>query len=164
MIEKKINESIVAKSVVLIGVDNVKIGEVDLKTALRIADDNEMDLVQMNDEDVPVCKILNYSKMLYEQKKAMKQNKTHKTETKELGFRPNIFINDLLRLIKKAQECVDDGDNVKFTVKLKGRELNNINNVVKSFDLIESSVKLPKGYSFKRDNISDGKMIFTISK
>lgn len=164
MLEKKINREILSKQVVLIDMTNTKIGIVDINKALSVADDSGLDLVQMNDDDIPVCKMLNYQKYLFEMKKAMKKMKKP-SETKDLMFRPNTFINDLNRMIKQAQKFIEDEDNVRFTVRFKGREVSFVDNAIKSFDFILNELKIPTNYNIKKDeNVNNNKMVLLISK
>jgi len=164
MLEKKINEEIISKQIILIDTNNIKIGVVDIDKALHMAYGFGLDLVQMNDEDMPVCKMLDYKKYLYEATKAMKKMKKQ-SETKDLIFRPNTFINDLNRIIKQAQKFIENDDSVRFTVRFKGREVTYLNKAVQSFDIILNELIIPKNYTIKRDEyVNNNRMVLLISK
>jgi len=161
---KIINNEITAKRVILIGTSGEQLGEMSFSEAYKIADEYSLDLVQMNDTDIPVCKIMNYSKLVYESKKKNKI-KNKKPEMKELKLRPTTDKNDLKRLINQANGFIEKSNNVKFTVQFRGREIYNIDNALLNFDFIQENVKILKGYSIKRDEIvNNKKMVLIISK
>ena len=93
--------------------------------ALRLARDSEVDLVEVApNSDPPVCRLLDYGKLLYlsskkerESKKGQKSN-----EQKEVRFRPNIGTHDLDSKVRKVREFIGDGSKVKLTVRFRGRE------------------------------------------
>lgn len=97
-------------------------GESSLEYALNVAYDNNMDLVEMSESNgVSICKVMNYSKYLYEQKKAKKPQK--KVNMKEIKFGCNIADNDLKISNKKATSILNEGDKVKIAVVFKGRQM-----------------------------------------
>jgi translation initiation factor IF-3 len=93
--------------------------------ALQLARDSEVDLVEVApNSDPPVCRLLDYGKLLYlsskkerESKKGQKSN-----EQKEVRFRPNIGTHDLDSKVRKVREFIGDGSKVKLTVRFRGRE------------------------------------------
>lgn len=114
-----INESIKNNRVRIVGDFS---GDMPLDDALNIAYDNNMDLVEMSEnEGVSVCKVMNYSKYLYEQKKSKKVQK--KVSMKEIKFGCNIADNDLKISNKKATSILNEGDKVKIVVVFKGRQM-----------------------------------------
>ena len=95
--KQPINQFIKAEKVRLISQTGEQLGVVELKEALAKAKDQELDLVQMNkDSDTPVCKMMDYGKHLFDQKKqkAASKKKTKKTQLKEIKFRPGTDEND----------------------------------------------------------------------
>lgn len=96
------------------------------RDALKLAQDQGLDLIEINPKSAPpVCKIVDYGKYKYEEKK--KQSAAKKTqkvvELKEITFRPVTDENDLNHKLESAKEFLADGNKVKFTVKFRGREM-----------------------------------------
>lgn len=97
--------------------------------ALELAEKQGLDLVQISKgkEDIPTCKILDYSKFKYEQSKkeklAKKKQRENAIKVKEIKFRPSTGENDLKTKAKHAQEFIDDGHKLKITIVFKGREM-----------------------------------------
>ncbi|CAI8056561.1 Translation initiation factor IF-3 [Geodia barretti] len=97
----------------------------DTRRALQMARDAEVDLVEVApNSDPPVCRLLDYGKLLYLSSKKEKESKKGQksTEQKEVRFRPNIGIHDLNAKLRKVREFIDDGSKVKLTVRFRGRE------------------------------------------
>jgi len=89
--------------------------------AQKEANNLNLDLVQISTKDnLPLCKMFNYEKFLYEQKK--NKNKSTKQEIKEIKLSSSIAKNDLLIKAKAAKRFIDDGDKIKVTLQYKGRE------------------------------------------
>jgi translation initiation factor IF-3 len=104
---------------------SVRLPEGIVKTteALRMAQDAEMDLVCINATTTPpICKIVNYEKFIYEQKKKLK-NKVKPAELKEIKLGPNTSENDVEYRIKHIIEFLDKGHKVKITMQFKGRQM-----------------------------------------
>lgn len=121
----RINEMIRAKEVRLIDHNNQQAGVVQLADALRMAEEAELDLVEVApDAKPPVCKIVDYKKIIYEQKrKARESRKKQKTiEIKEVKMRPSIDKHDYETKINHAKEFLEAGHKVKVTFTYKGRE------------------------------------------
>lgn len=95
-----------------------------LHEAKRTAEKLELDLIEINPKaNPPILRIANYSKYLYERKKAMKNNVKQKSETKEIQLSVNISEHDLEVKAKKAAEFINNGDKVKVVLRMRGREL-----------------------------------------
>lgn len=97
----------------------------ELARALRMARDAEVDLVEVApNSDPPVCRLLDYGKLLYLSSKKDKESRKGQksTEQKEVRFRPNIGAHDLDAKLRKVREFIDDGSKVKLTVRFRGRE------------------------------------------
>ena len=121
-----INQFIKAEKVRLISQTGAQLGVVELKEALAKAKDQELDLVQMNkDSDTPVCKMMDYGKHLFDQKKqkAASKKKTKKTQLKEIKFRPGTDENDYQIKMRNIIKFLNDGDKTKITMRFRGREL-----------------------------------------
>lgn len=120
-----INEHIHAKEIRLVG-DNVENGVVPLQQALKLADEMELDLVEISPSaQPPVCKILDYSKFLYQQKKRQKEQKAKATKVvvKEIRFGPQTDDHDYNFKLKHAQSFLQEGSKVKAYVFFKGRSI-----------------------------------------
>jgi len=101
-------------------------GIVPLRQALEMADDLELDLVEISPKaDPPVCKIIDYQKFLYQQKKKQKEirAKTAKIVVKEIRFGPNTDDHDYNFKLKHAKKFLEDGARVKPYVFFKGRSI-----------------------------------------
>ncbi|MCD6200490.1 MAG: translation initiation factor IF-3 [Bacteroidales bacterium] len=121
----RVNDRIRARTVRLVG-DNVDTGVYSLQEALKIADDLELDLVEISPKaDPPVCKIVDYQKFLYQQKKKQKEikAKTTKIIVKEIRFGPNTDEHDYNFKLKHAEKFLEDGAKVKAFVFFKGRTI-----------------------------------------
>ncbi len=99
---------------------------VDIETAIDIAFEHEMDLVEVApDADPPVCKVYDFGKYMYEKKKKEKEQKKKQNivELKELRFRPHTDDHDLEFKTRHAREFLEDGNKVKATVQFRGRDM-----------------------------------------
>jgi len=120
-----INEQIRAREVRLVG-DNVTPGIYSIHDALRQAEELELDLVEISPTaEPPVCKILDYQKYLYQQKKKQKEIKAKATKVviKEIRFGPQTDDHDYNFKLKHAQEFLKDGNKVKAYVFFRGRSI-----------------------------------------
>ncbi len=123
--EHRINSRILAQEVRLVG-ENVEVGVYSLKEALRLAEEQEKDLVEISPNAVPpVCRIVDYKKFLYDQKKRQKEIKAKQTnvETKEIRFGPNTDDHDFQFKLKHAVNFLQEGAKVKAHVFFKGRAI-----------------------------------------
>lgn len=101
-------------------------GIYSLSEANRMADELEMDLVEISAKAVPpVCRILDYQKYLYQQKKKAKEMKQNSTKIviKEIRFGPNTDEHDFQFKLKHAQEFLGEGSKVKASVFFRGRSI-----------------------------------------
>nr|WP_292968703.1 translation initiation factor IF-3 [Allomuricauda sp.] len=120
-----INEKIKAQEVRLVG-DNVEVGVYPISKAMEIANEQELDLVEISPKaDPPVCKVIDYKKFLYEQKKrdkAMKA-KASKVVVKEIRFGPQTDDHDYEFKKRHAEKFLKDGAKLKAYVFFKGRSI-----------------------------------------
>ena len=122
----QINEEINDKEVRLIGENGEQLGIVSSEEALRIAEEQNLDLVKISPQAVPpVCKLMNYGKYRFEQSKREKEAKKnqHVVEIKEIRMSPGIDIGDFNTKLKNAQKFLADGNRVKVSVRFRGREM-----------------------------------------
>ena len=118
------NEQIQAKKLQLITNEGENVGIVSRDEALRMAATAGLDLVLLAEhgkEGVPVAKIMNIGKVLYEKKKKKKQQKT--IQIKEIKMRPKIGEHDFFTKIKQAGQFLADNKRVKITLSFRGREV-----------------------------------------
>nr|WP_317169688.1 translation initiation factor IF-3 [Saonia flava] len=121
----KINEKITSPSVRLVG-DNIEVGVYSISDALAKSDELELDLVEISPKaDPPVCKIIDYKKFLYEQKKREKvmKAKASKVVIKEIRFGPQTDDHDYEFKKKHAEKFLKDGAKLKAYVFFKGRSI-----------------------------------------
>lgn len=121
----KINEKIRVPKVRLVG-DNVEQGVYSIQEALRMADQLELDLVEISpNADPPVCKITDYQKFLYQLKKKQKEAKAKsvKVIVKEIRFGPQTDDHDFNFKLKHAKTFLEEGAKVKAYVFFKGRSI-----------------------------------------
>lgn len=123
--EHRTNHMIRVPQVRLVG-DNVEVGVYSIQDALKIANEQALDLVEISpNADPPVCKIIDYNKFLYEKKKKEKEMKANSkvSEVKEIRFTPNTDEHDFNFKAKHAEDFLKDGNKVKAYVQFKGRAI-----------------------------------------
>lgn len=122
----RINQQIRVREVRLVG-DNIENpGVFPILTALKMADELELDLVEISPKaDPPVCKIIDYQKFLYQQKRKQKEIKANsvKVIVKEIRFGPQTDDHDFQFKLRHAIEFLKDGAKVKAFVFFKGRSI-----------------------------------------
>ena len=119
------NELIKAPVVRVVG-ENVVVGIYNIKEALRIAEEQDLDLVEISPSaNPPVCKVVDYKKFLYEKKKKQKEIKANsaKIVVKEIRLGPNIDDHDFNFKMKHAMRFLEEGAKVKVDVFFKGRSI-----------------------------------------
>jgi translation initiation factor IF-3 len=119
----QVNRSIRVNSALVINGEN-NLGNIPISDGIRIAQENGLDLVLVK-EDPPVCRIMDYQKFLYAQKKAERErNKPkHSDVVKEYKFGKNIGEHDLQVKIRKIVETLNTGYRVKISLMLRNREM-----------------------------------------
>jgi translation initiation factor IF-3 len=123
--EHRTNHMIRVPQVRLVG-DNVEVGVYSTQEALRMAQDQQLDLVEISpNADPPVCKIIDYNKFLYEKKKKEKEMKakSKSAEVKEIRFTPGTDDHDFDFKAKHAESFLKEGNKVKAYVQFKGRAI-----------------------------------------
>ena len=120
------NHEIRVPRVRVIGSDGEMIGVLSRDEALRMAEEEELDLVEIQpNADPPVCKIMDFGKFKFElQKKANEaKKKTKQVEIKEVKFRPVTDEGDYQIKLRKMREFLVDGDKIKVNIRFRGREM-----------------------------------------
>ncbi len=124
--EHRTNRQIRVPQVRLVGSDGSQIGVVSTDDALRRAQDEGLDLVEIAPTaKPPVCRILDYGKFRFAKQKKEAEAKRHQhiTQVKELRIRPGTDSHDLARQMDRAREFFAEGQRVKFTLRFRGREM-----------------------------------------
>ena len=122
----ELNEDIHDKEVRLIGSEGEQLGIMSSAEALKIADEQGLDLVKISPQaNPPVCKLMNYGKFRFEQSKREKEARKnqHVVEVKEIRMSPGIDVGDFNTKLKNAQKFIADGNRVKVSVRFRGREM-----------------------------------------
>ncbi len=120
----RVNQAIRAPRVRLIGPNGENWGIVSREEALRKARELDLDLVEVApNANPPVCRILDFGKFLYQQKRGSRGQSRSKTEVKELRLRPRTSEHDRNIKIRKAREWLEDGKKVRIRVQFRGREI-----------------------------------------
>ena len=128
--DQRINERISASEVRVIGIDGKQLGVLNIKEALKAAENEGFDLVEISpNAEPPVCKIIDYGKLKYqEQKKKNQAKKKQKTiEVKEIKIRPGIEKHDYEVKMRALSKFILDGNKVKVTMRFRGREMEHQN-------------------------------------
>ena len=140
--ELRINEAIQSKEVRLISETGEQLGVVSIEEAIEKAEDVNLDLVQVGGNTNPhVCKLLNYGKLKYEQKKKAHQSKKkqHIIKIKEIRIRPAISENDLMTKVNQGRKFLLEGNKLKVTIMFRGRELSRVD---LGMDILERVVQM----------------------
>ncbi len=122
----RINDQIRLSPIRLIGENNEQIGVIETDEGRRRARDAGLDLVEVAPNNKPpVCRIMDYGKWKYAQKKKEQKAKAHakQSELKGMRLRPKIDDHDLGIKVNKAREFLEDGDKVQFVMLFRGREM-----------------------------------------
>jgi translation initiation factor IF-3 len=137
-----------------VGETGEQLGIVELSKALTIAREKNLDLVEVAPEGVPpVCRVLNYGKFKYAQRKKEKEasKKQRVIKVKEIKIRPKIDEHDYQTKLRMAWAFFDHGDKVKLTLMFRGRELSHkelgkqlMDRVVSDLDEVAELEAMPK--------------------
>lgn len=120
---QRINEQIRVSPIRVIGPEGEVLGVIETIDALQRAREAGLDLVEVApQEKPPVCRIMDYGKFKYQQKKRQHKGHTHHSKNKELRLRPKIGDHDLMTKVNRAKEFLAQKDKVIFSVIFRGRE------------------------------------------
>jgi translation initiation factor IF-3 len=149
-----INNQIKSSKVRVIDVNGEQIGVLSIAEALEKAEMNNLDLIQISSQDVPVCKIGDFGKYKFELSKKEKENKKKQTvvSLKEVQFSANIDEHDFKTKTKRIEKFLLKGDKVKIALRYKGREITHpeigknlfqrVKNEVESIAVVEQQAKM----------------------
>ncbi len=124
--QHQINEQIRDKEVRVISAAGEQLGIMSAREALAIAEEEGLDLVKISPNAVPpVCKVMNYGKFKFEQAKKEKENRKNQkvVELKEIYLSMTIDVGDLNVKAKKTLEMLADGNKVKVSIRMRGRQI-----------------------------------------
>lgn len=134
-----INDQISENTLRVIDQTGEFLGVFSKSEALSIARKESKDLIKLNDSDPPVCKIQEYDKFLYQQKKNTKRQKS--VQTKEIKLRPTTDVNDMKVKASHVNRFLEDGNVVTIKLEFRGREQNNSDHAKETFNKFLSFVK-----------------------
>ena len=135
----RVNHRIRVPEVRVIDADGSMLGVLQTHEALRKAIEQGLDLVEVNPKaDPPVCKILDFGKYKYEEKKKQAQARRNQSvvEIKEIKLRPKTDDHDIAFKVKNARRFLEAGHKVKFTVRFRGREITHPEKAHEQIDII----------------------------
>ena len=124
--KNRINDEITAQEVRLIDQDGEQVGIVGLAEAISAAESAGLDLVEIaSTSEPPVCRIMDYGKHIFEEKKkrAEAKKKQKQTQVKEIKFRPGTEEGDYQVKLRNLKRFLSDGDKTKVTLRFRGREM-----------------------------------------
>lgn len=124
--ETRINGDITASQIRLIGVDGEQLGIVSLNQALSMAEDAEIDLVEIAPQAAPpVCRLMDYGKFKYHESKKQHEArlKQKQVQVKEVKFRPGTDEGDYQVKLRNLIRFLQEGDKAKVTLRFRGREI-----------------------------------------
>nr|WP_282452675.1 translation initiation factor IF-3 [Lysobacter sp. CAU 1642] len=138
------NEEIRVPRVRVIGSDGEMVGVLSRDEALRLAEDEGLDLVEIQpNADPPVCRVMDFGKFRFEaQKKASAaRKKTKQVEIKEVKFRPTTDDGDYAIKLRNMRRFIEEGDKIKITIRFKGREMAHTELGVQMIQRLEEDLK-----------------------
>ena len=127
-----------------IGSDGEMVGVLGRDEALRMAEDEGLDLVEIQPTaDPPVCRIMDFGKFRFEQQKkaSAARKKTKQVEIKEVKFRPTTDEGDYQIKLRNMRRFIEEGDKIKITIRFKGRELAHTELGVQMIQRLENDLK-----------------------
>lgn len=164
MKELTINERITDAKVLLIGSEGKQYGVISIDEARAIASQYNLDLCQVSPPNVQpaTCKLMDYGKYRYEQQKKEKDAKKNQKiiEIKEVRLSVTIDVGDIKRLATQAAKFVKEGNKVKASIRLRGRQQAHPELAV---DTINEFIQLVgEGVVIEKPPIQEGRIIYTI--
>ena len=143
--------------------DGEQLGVVLTSDALDRAEESGLDLMEVApNSDPPVCKILNYGKLKYEEKKKLQNSKKkqHVIKVKEIRFRPRIGDHDLMTKVNMGRKFLNEGFKLKVTLMFRGRELSRVDLGIDVMNRVLE--KLSDVAEIEKDNPLEGRRMSVI--
>jgi len=141
--DARMNEEITAPEVRLIGVEGEQIGVVSLAAAMALAEEKEIDLVEIAPTAVPpVCRLMDYGKFKYRESKKRHEAKLKQKQiqVKEVKFRPGTDEGDYQVKLRNLIRFLEEGDKTKITLRFRGREMSHQELGVKLLKRVEADL------------------------
>ena len=160
-----INEEIRDPQVRLIGENGDQLGIVDVRTAQKMADEKELDLVKIAPNSVPpVCKLMDYGKYRFEQAKKQSEarKKQKQIQVKEIKFRPGTDEGDYQVKLRNLIRFLSEGDKAKVTLRFRGREMAHQDLGISLLKRVEDDLA-PYGVVEQRPRMEGRQMVMTIA-
>ena len=164
MKELQINEQIRDREVRLIGDDGQQFGVISMREARQIAEERGLDICKVSPPSVqpPTCKLMDYGKYRYEQQKREKEAKKNQKvmEIKEIRLSATIDIGDTTRLAQQTAKFLAEGNKVKASIRLKGRQQAHPEIAVK---IVEDYIQMVgQDVVVEKKPVQEGRMIYSI--
>lgn len=144
----------------MIDKDGNQVGVLNTAEALRMAKQEDLDLVEISpNADPPVCRIMDYGKYQFEQskRKSAQKKKQKQIQVKEIKFRPGTDIGDYNVKMKKIHTFLERGDKVKISLRFRGREMQHKELASELFNRIKKD--LPEGFMVEQEPHLEGRQI-----
>lgn len=157
-----INEKIKDKEVRLIGEDGAQLGIVSREEALRLAQEADLDLVNISPKaEPPVCKLMDYGKYRFEQdKKQRESKKKQKTfSLKEMRLSATIDTHDMQVKAKNVQKFLEAGDKVKVSIRFRGRQIAHSKN---GLEVMNEFIKMLDNVTVETPAKMEGRSMFMV--
>ena len=159
----RINRQIRAKEVFVIDADGAQRGVMSTFDAIRLADDEGLDLVEVSPmANPPVCRILNFGKYRYEQEKRLRDAKKNQTVTKlkEIRMQPKIEKHDIETKSKFIGDFISEGNKVKISIRFHGREMAHPELGEQALQkILETLTQNKVDYNLDRPPVMEGRMM-----
>ena len=136
----KVNRQITSQRVKIVNEDGTMLGEFHIREAMRMARKKELDLVEVAPKaKPPVCRLMDFGRYLYEKKRQERESRKHQHRTTARGMRFSLKISehDYQVKLNKVKEFLVDGDRVKISLRLRGREVVHADMALKMFERMQ---------------------------
>jgi translation initiation factor IF-3 len=136
----KVNRQITSQRVKIVNEDGSMLGEFHIREAMRMARNKELDLVEVAPKArPPVCRLMDFGRYLYEKKRQERESRKHQHRTTARGMRFSLKISehDYQVKLNKVKEFLVDGDRVKISLRLRGREVVHADMALKMFERMQ---------------------------
>ena len=136
----RVNRGIRAQRVKIVNEDGTMLGEFHIREAMRMARKKELDLVEVApNAKPPVCRLMDFGRYLYEKKRQERESRKHQHRTTARGMRFSLKISEHDYQVKlaKVKEFLMDGDRVKISLRLRGREVVHSGMALKMFEKMQ---------------------------
>lgn len=158
----RINDQITAPQLRVTGSDGEALGVLSLSDALKRAESEDLDLVEVSpNAEPPVARIVDYGKYLYQKEKKIRESRKNQkiVELKEVKFGPYIDIHDFDYRVRHIKDFLSKGDKVKVSIRFRGREMAHTD---MGFDIIKRILENVDGAVVEKPAKLEGRQIFMV--